>query len=171
MLAWMLGWKLPHFCATFTFMIQAPNSDSDLAPDSYVLLGLATCYLRKEGETEELHVIEPVPSAYLEVLLQGTATSYRKVWGTTLAQALAMDASTVTVEPQGDAYRCADFDQRVLAAARTYQSRPQATLAIPTGTTRTDLNYSTEKKRILNPKNKVSKTDNVKQHKYTHEVL
>jgi len=155
-------------------MTQAPAYPSapDLTPDSYVLLGLATCYRRQEGETEAVEVVEPVPSAYVETLLQGIPTSYRQVWGTTLAQALAFDPSQLNenelpVPPQ----HCADFEQRVFAAARTYQHRPTATQLIPVGTVRTDLNYSTEKPRILNPKNKVSRSDNVKQHKYTHEVL
>ncbi|HIK44652.1 MAG TPA: hypothetical protein IGR64_07150 [Leptolyngbyaceae cyanobacterium M65_K2018_010] len=150
-------------------------TDSGLAPDSYVLLGWATCYLQREGEMEALGVIEPVPSAYLETLLQGIPTAYRQVWGTTVEQALTMDLGQwVLAEEQADQplpQRCADFEQRVLAAARTYQSRPATAEVIPVGTVRADLNYSTDKKRILNPKNKVSRTDNVKQHKYTHQVL
>ncbi len=153
----------------------APSA-SDLAPDSYVLLGLATCYWRQEGETQAVPVVEPVPSAYLETLLQGIPTAYRQVWGTTVAQALALDPALVTVvgessEVLAPPQHCADFEQRVLAAARTYHQRPATAQLIPVGTVRSDLNYSTEKLRILNPKNKVSRSDNVKQHKYTHEVL
>ena len=144
---------------------------TDLAPDSYVLLGVATCYLRQEGETVAVDVVEPIPSAYLETLIQGTPTAYHQVWGTTLAAALALDVATLTPKDNTPIHRCADFESRVLAAARTYRSRPQATTMIPVGTHRQDLNYSTAHKRILNPKNKVSKADNVKQHKYTHEVL
>ena len=144
---------------------------TDLAPDSYVLMGLATCYLRQEGETLEVSVVEPIPSAYLETLLQGTPTAYRQIWGMTLTAALAFDPKSLTVPGESVPQRCADFEERVLATARTYHSRPTATELIPVGTTRTDLNYSTAQKRILNPKNKVSKADNVKQHKYTHEVL
>lgn len=149
-----------------------PQTDlADLAPHSYVLLGVATCYLRQEGETLALEVVEPIPSAYSETLLQGTPTAYRQIWGTTLEAALAFDPATLSLEDGAKAQRCADFEQRTLAAARTYHHRPQAATAVPVGTSRQDLNYSTAHKRILNPKNKVSRTDNVKQHKYTHEVL
>ncbi|QQE63803.1 hypothetical protein GFS31_04730 [Leptolyngbya sp. BL0902] len=144
---------------------------TDLAPDSYVVMGVATCYLRQEGETLALEVMEPIPSAYLETLLQGTPTAYRHIWGTHLEAALACDPTTLTPTEGPAVQRCADFEQRLVAAARTYQSRPQATTDLPIGTHRQDLNYSTAHKRILNPKNKVSKADNVKQHKYTHEVL
>lgn len=144
---------------------------SDLAPDSYVVLGVATCYLRQEGETLALEVMEPIPSAYLETLLQGTPTAYRHIWGTTLAAAFDCDPATLASPEETPVQRCADFEQRMLAAARTYQNRPQSTTALPIGTHYQDLNYSTTHKRILNPKNKVSKADNVKQHKYTHEVL
>ena len=144
---------------------------ADLAPNSYVLMGVATCYLRQEGETLAVEVVEPIPSAYLETLIQGTPTAYRQVWGTTLEAALAFDPATLSLEDGAKAQRCADFEPRIMAAARTYQSRPQSAAIIPVGTRRQDLNYSTTHKRILNPKNKVSRTDNVKQHKYTHEVL
>ncbi|MEB3290843.1 MAG: hypothetical protein VKI82_13075 [Leptolyngbya sp.] len=151
--------------------VMSSVPSTDLAPDSYVLMGVATCYLRQEGETLAVDVVEPIPSAYLETLVQGTPTAYYQVWGTTLAAALDLDVATLT--PKGDTpiHRCADFEARVIAATRTYQSRPQATTIIPVGTHRQDLNYSTAHKRILNPKNRVSKADNVKQHKYTHEVL
>jgi hypothetical protein len=59
----------------------------------------------------------------------------------------------------------------LLAAARTYQSRPEAANLVPLGTVHRELNYSIEKKRVLNSQRKISKNDNVKQHKYTHEVL
>jgi hypothetical protein len=42
---------------------------------------------------------------------------------------------------------------------------------VPVGTRRDDFNYSLERKRVLNAENVVSTEDNVKQHKYTHEVL
>lgn len=144
---------------------------ADLAPQSYVLMGVATCYMRQEGETLALEIIEPIPSAYLETLVQGTPTAYRQIWGSTLEAALAFDPASLVLDNGAKAQPCADFEQRVVAAARTYLSRPQAAATIPVGTRRQDLNYSTAHKRILNPKNRVSRADNVKQHKYTHEVL
>lgn len=152
-------------------MTVATVHTTEVSLDSYVMLGLATCYLRQEGETHALYVLEPIPSAYLNSLLQGVATSYRRIWATTLGEALAADPASFVVADHSPVQRCADFEERLKATARTYQSRPEATAAIPLGTSADTLNYSTEKKRILNAKNKVSRTDNVKQHKYTHEVL
>jgi hypothetical protein len=146
-------------------------TSTDLAPHSYVLMGVATCYVRQEGETLAVEVVEPIPSAYSETLIQGAPTAYRQIWGSTLEAALAFDPASLTLDDGAKAQRCADFEQRTQAAARTYQNRPQAAAAVPVGTCRQDLNYSTAHKRILNPKNKVSRNDNVKQHKYTHEVL
>ncbi|NJL44709.1 MAG: hypothetical protein HC922_01085 [Leptolyngbyaceae cyanobacterium SM2_3_12] len=150
---------------------QSPTTD--LPIDSYLVMGLATCYVRQEGETQEVYLLEPVPSAYLESLLQGIPTSYRAIWGTTLAQAgdLAGRYPRPGADQLAQAIPCADFEQRAAAAARTYQSRPAAADLVPVGTGRCDINYSTEKKRILNGKTAVSAADNVKQHKYTHEVL
>ncbi len=151
-------------------MVQtAPTVPADTLPaDSYVVVGLATCYLRQEGETVELKVLEPIPSAYLHSVLQGVPTSYSVICGTTLAQALALDMPEITAAP---AQPCADFEERLQATARTYQSQPEAVNLVPVGTLHRELNYSTEKKRVLNSQRKISKNDNVKQHKYTHEVL
>ncbi|HSM82769.1 MAG TPA: hypothetical protein VLS96_13850 [Nodosilinea sp.] len=151
-------------------MVQtAPQPTANTLPDdSYLVVGLATCYLRQEGETLELQVLEPIPSAYLQSVLQGVPTSYSAICGTTLAQAIALDLPEIAAAP---AQPCADYEERALAAARTYQSRPEAVNLVPTGTLKRDLNYSTEKKRVLNSQRKISKNDNVKQHKYTHEVL
>lgn len=151
-------------------MVQtAPQPPADTLPaDSYLVVGLATCYLRQEGETIEIQVLEPIPSAYLESVLQGVPTSYSAICGTTIAQAQAMDLPEIAAAP---AQPCADYEERIAAAARTYQSRPAATELVPLGTLNRDLNYSTERKRVLNSQRKISKNDNVKQHKYTHEVL
>ncbi|MGB3201370.1 MAG: hypothetical protein WBA99_10730 [Nodosilinea sp.] len=151
-------------------MVQtAPQSPANTLPaDSYVVIGRATCYLRQEGEVIELQILEPIPSAYLQSVLQGVPTSYSAICGTTMAQALAMDLGEVAADP---AQPCADYEERILAAARTYQSRPESVNLVPVGTIHRELNYTTEKKRVLNSQRKISKNDNVKQHKYTHEVL
>jgi hypothetical protein len=64
-----------------------------------------------------------------------------------------------------------EFAQRAVAAIRTYKKRPEAKVHIPLGTTRNDMKYSTERKRVLNANRVVTKDDNVKQHAYTHQVL
>jgi ribosomal 50S subunit-recycling heat shock protein len=66
---------------------------------------------------------------------------------------------------------CDDFVDRAIAAARTYKSRPVAQAHIPQGTTKTDFNFSTERKRVLNSERIIKTEDNVKQHAYTHQVL
>jgi hypothetical protein len=152
-------------------MVSAPISTSDLPLNSYVVLGLATCYLLQDGETTEVKVVEPLPSAYLETVVQGIATSYAMLWNTTLEQALAQPLAGLSADEQLTVQPCDDFEERLQAAARSYVSRPSAQTLIAAGTPFRDLNYSTEKKRILNPKNRVSKSDNVKQHKHTHKVL
>ncbi|MGB5974373.1 MAG: hypothetical protein WBG38_13700, partial [Nodosilinea sp.] len=111
---------------------------------------------------------EPIPSSYLQSVLQGVPTSYSVICGTTMAQALSTDLGEVSASP---AQPCADYEERILAAARTYQSRPEAVGLVPTGTVHRELNYTTERKRVLNSQRRISKNDNVKQHKYTHEVL
>ena len=70
-----------------------------------------------------------------------------------------------------EAQWCDQFPERLAAAARTYQRRPQATEHIPVGTQFTQLNHSLEKKRVLNSTNIVKPEDNVKQHAYTHRKL
>lgn len=151
-------------------MVQtAPQPSANTLPgDSYLVVGLATCYLRHEGETIELQVLEPIPSAYLQSVLQGVPTSYTAICGTTIDQALALDLPEIAADP---AQPCADFEERVQAAARTFQSRPEAVNLVPVGTIHREVNHSTEKKRVLNSQRKISKNDNVKQHKYTHEIL
>jgi len=152
-----------------------PNSmstpQSDLPSDSYVVLGLATCYLRQDGEITEIQIIEPLPSAYLETVLQGTATAYSALYSTTFSAALANPAAWLPSEQQKTTFPCEDFTERLAASARSYINRPSATHLIPKDQVFTTLNFSLDQKRILNPKNKVSKSDNIKQHQYTHEVL
>lgn len=143
----------------------------DLSTDAYVVIGLATCYLKEDGEIEEVAVVEPIPSAALEALDKGIPTSYQKICATTLGAVLG---DGMVIVPEGfpaDVQLCSEFAERAIAAARTYKARPIAQNIVPAGTTRDDLNYSTERKRVLNAKNVVSTEDNVKQHEYTHKVL
>lgn len=148
-------------------MLNAP----DLTDSDYLVVGLATCYVRQEGETQAVTVQEPVPSAYLEALIQGVPTAYQQIQATTLG-AIAPNGVPVLLPtaPEGTQY-CADFLDRAIAAARTYKNRESAKSFIPEGTVYTDINYSTEKKRLLNAEHMVTAEDNVKQHAYTHQVL
>lgn len=146
---------------------QAP----DFAADNYLVVGLATCFLKEEGEVHQVKVIEPIPSAALEAILKGVPTSYAMACGTTLGELNSGDSFKKPTEFPPEAQFCDDFAERALAAARTYKSRPEAQSHIPLGTTRNDFNYSTERKRVLNQTRVIRREDDVKQHEYTHKVL
>jgi hypothetical protein len=143
----------------------------DLTADDYIVLGLATCFQREEDETLEVEVLEPVPSAALEAILKGIPTSYRWVRAETLGMVLGEEGPIPIMGAPPQARFCADFAERLTAAARSYKSRPGAQTHLATGTVYTAVNYSTERKRVLNAENVVGTDDNVKQHEYTHKVL
>lgn len=146
---------------------------ADLAADDYCVLGLATCFVRDEGEIEQLKVLEPIPSAALEALLKGVPTSYQIACATTLGEIFQDDTVNIPSELQIDSEIniCDRFAERVAAATRTYKSRPEAQEHIPFGAVKQDFNYSLERKRVLNTSRAVSTEDNVKQHSHTHKVL
>ncbi|MEI6428436.1 MAG: hypothetical protein WCO45_08630 [Pseudanabaena sp. ELA607] len=145
---------------------------TELAPSSYVLLGVATCFHRTDDGVEELHIAEPIPSAALEALLANIPTSYNLAVATTLGQVLTSDGTPILpAEFPADVQPCKNFAERTVAACRTYQSKPHCQGHIPVGDVFTGFKFSVEKKRVLNPKKKVKDTDNVKQHSHTHKVL
>lgn len=142
----------------------------DVSSEDYVVIGVATCFRRDESDLLTLKVLEPVPSAYLEALLQGIPTSYERVLAIQVKQVLET-ANIAELAGDADIHLCENFSDRVIAAARTYQHRPEAQALLSLGTVHTDLDYSTEKKRVLNVKNVVKAEDNVRQHAYTHKTL
>ncbi|NEP56198.1 MAG: hypothetical protein F6K31_04130 [Symploca sp. SIO2G7] len=144
---------------------------TDFAAGNYLVVGLATCFLKQEGEVHQVKVIEPIPSAALETILKGVPTSYALACGTTLGDLLSEDSFQKPTEFPPEAQFCDDFAERALAAARTYKSRPEAQSYIPVGTTRNDFNYSTKRKRVLNQTRVIRREDDVKQHEYTHKVI
>ena len=148
------------------------NQD-DLSSEDYCVLGLATCFVRDEGEIEQLTILEPIPSAALEALLKGIPTSYQLARATTLGEIFQDDTVQIpsNLPTKQKIELCDRFTERVAAATRTYKSRPEAQEHIPLGTTKQDFNYSLERKRVLNHSRAVSTEDNVKQHSHTHKVL
>lgn len=142
-----------------------------LESQDYCVFGLATHFIREEGETREVQIIEPVPSAALEALLKGIPTSYQSLIAKTLGDVITDDSLKKPSEFDGDSQFCEDFLNRTFAATRTYKNKPSATAYIPLGSCKTDLNYSTERKRMLNSVKIVSDDDNVKQHPNTHKRL
>ncbi|MBW4476521.1 MAG: hypothetical protein KME54_06535 [Tolypothrix brevis GSE-NOS-MK-07-07A] len=143
----------------------------DLADDDYIAIGLATCFIKEDGEVHEVEVIEPIPSAALEAIFKGIPTSYKLARGTTLASVLDGDTLSLPDGFPANAQFGEEFVARAFAAARTYKRREVAKSLIPLGTTYTEFKYSTERKRVLNAKRVVNKEDNVKQHSHTHKVL
>lgn len=153
-----------------TTAITYPNAP-DVSADDYIVVGLATCFIRDDGEITEVKVIEPIPSAALEAIMKGVPTSYQIACATTLGEVLQGELVKIPAAFGADIQISEEFTQRAIAAVRTYQRRPEAKSLIPVATTYHEFNYSLERKRVLNAENIVSKEDNVKQHAYTHQVL
>ncbi|MDJ0632020.1 MAG: hypothetical protein QNJ34_02400 [Xenococcaceae cyanobacterium MO_188.B29] len=152
---------------TATLFSQA----SDIDIEDYCVFGLATCFIREDGETQQVKVIEPIPSAALEAILKGIPTSYEFACAKSLGEIFTDENSPVPSEFPAEAQFCDRFKERVIAATRTYKARPEAKKHIPLGSIKQDFNYSLERKRVLNVTNVVSTEDNVKQHSHTHKVL
>ncbi|MBD2626805.1 hypothetical protein [Trichormus variabilis] len=147
------------------------SNANDLTTDDYIVIGLATCFYKDDGEVHQIEVMEPIPSAALEAILKGIPTSYKLAYATTLGSILDGDTLVMPNGMPESAQFGDEFVLRAFSAARTYKRRQSAQLFIPVGATKTDFNYSTERKRVLNAARVVSKEDNVKQHSHTHKVL
>ena len=150
--------------------VAYPNV-SDVSSDDYLVLGLATCFIKDEDGVHEVEVIEPIPSAALEAIVKGIPTSYKVAIATTIGTTLSQNDRHIPEAFPSASQFCDDFEYRATSAARTYKARQEAQKHVPVGTTRTDFNFSTERKRILNSQRIVRTEDNVKQHAYTHQVL
>ncbi|MFM5888226.1 MAG: hypothetical protein ACKOQS_08070, partial [Dolichospermum sp.] len=119
----------------------------------------------------QIEVIEPIPSAALEALCKNIPTSYKLAYATNLGSVLEGDKMLLPEGFPKSAQFGDEFALRLFSAARTYKRREAAQNLIPLGTSKTDLNYSTERKRVLNAARVVTKEDNIKQHSHTHKVL
>ncbi|MBW4602174.1 MAG: hypothetical protein KME29_22030 [Calothrix sp. FI2-JRJ7] len=146
-------------------------SAPDLTQDDYIVLGLATCFVKEEGEVHQVEVIEPIPSAALEALVKGIPTSYKFACGTTLGSILSGSNFQIPSEFPETAQLSDEFEQRLFSAARTYKRRESAKSLIPEGTCYKDFQYSIDRKRVLNAARVITKDDNVKQHPNTHKIL
>lgn len=153
------------------FMTNAIATATDVNQDDYLVIGLATCFVKDEGEVHEIQILEPIPSAALEAIVKGIPTSYQMALGTTLGAVWNGESLQKPDIFPAQAEFCKDFDFRATSAARTYKARPTAQTLIPLGTVRNDFQYSLERKRVLNQAHVVKTEDNVKQHEYTHKVL
>lgn len=147
------------------------SNESDVTTEHYVVLGLANCFIKEDGDAHQVKVLEPIPSAALEAILKGIPTSYSMAYATTIGAVLPGDTPTTPDVFPSDIQICDDFASRAIAAARTYHVRPQAQTHIALNTTYEDFNTSLDRKRVLNSEHIVKTEDNVKQHAYTHQVL
>jgi hypothetical protein len=147
------------------------SNASDLSIEDYLVVGLAACFIKDDDGVHQVMVAEPIPSAALEAIVKGIATSYQLACGTTLGAVLVGDQPQLPASFPADAQFCDEFAFRAIAATRTYKSRPVAQAHIAQGTIRQDFNFSTERKRVLNSERIVKTEDNVKQHAHTHKVL
>ncbi len=147
------------------------SKSPDVSLDDYCPFGVATCFVRDEGEVREVKIVEPVPSAALEAILQGVPTSYEVIYGKTLGNLFVGGLPTVTEDLPKEAALCDRFIERSISATRTFKSRPAAINLIPLGTEKQELNFDLSKKRILNESKVVKAGDNVKQHEHTHKTL
>lgn len=152
-------------------MTTNPFAQAKVTPDDYCVIGLATCFVREEGEIKEIKVIEPIPSAYLEAMIKGVETSYQAAMALKVGEILLGDSLRKPAEFPAESQFCDNFIDRMYSACRTYQSQPSAQNYINLGTVKQDFNYSTARKRVLNNINTVSDEDNVKQHPHTHQKL
>ncbi|MGL5081181.1 MAG: hypothetical protein ACRC8A_06805 [Microcoleaceae cyanobacterium] len=152
-------------------MTTVYSTAPDLSPEDYIVVGLATCFVKEDGEVRQVKVVEPIPSAALEALLKGVPTSYELAQATTLGTVLTATEIQIPLDFPPEAQIGEEFSERAFATARTYKRHPQSQSHISLGTTYREFNYSTERKRVLNSENVVRSEDNVKQHAYTHQVL
>ena len=143
------------------------------SPSDYVLVGLAHCFTKQDGDVVPVKVLEPVPSAYFEALVKGVPTSYKALYSVCLSELLQENEPMMEQLPAEaqEANFCENFAERALAAARTYQNKIDIQTQLPYGHVFSEVNFSTEKKRVLNAVHKVTAADNVKQHEYTHMTL
>ena len=146
-------------------------TQTEVSPDDYCVFGLATCFLREEGEIQEIKVIEPIPSAYLEAMIKGVETSYQLAIALPVGQVLVNDSLQKPEEFPAESKFCENFIDRMLAASRTYKTNSSTQAHLTLGTVKQDFNYSIARKRVLNTLNTVSDDDNIKQHPNTHKIL
>ena len=156
--------------SAMTLSLMPPNV-ADVPADAYVVIGLATCFIKEAGKLQPLSMIEPIPSAAIEALCKGIPTSFERAIATTFEQVWQDGTAKIPAGFPGDSQFCEDFEERLLASTRSYRSCPGLQSLIALGETKADFHYSVEQKRLLNVERVIRTEDNVKQHEYTHQVL
>ena len=144
---------------------------TDISATDYCVFGLATCFVKNDGEFEQVEIFEPIPSAAIAAILQGIPTSYQLICAKNIGEIIKGNRVQIPGQFPENSRVCDNFKERAIAAVRTYKNRPEAKDLVAIDTVKKDLNYSLDKKRVLNVTNVVSTEDNVKQHTHTHKVL
>ena len=108
-------------------------NETGITADDYCLFGLATCFVREEGETKEVDIIEPIPSAALEALLKGVPTSYKLAVAKNVGDIIDGDKLQKPTEFPPQSQFSENFIERTFAATRTYKNKPSAKEYISVG--------------------------------------
>lgn len=141
------------------------GENPEWAESDYVAVGLAHCFREVNEKLVDYFVIEPIPSASVESMFKGAATSYKCIVGSILGEVLQQDVGLLPEELRGGVF-AQNFDYRTKAAARTWKKQyAQENLLqlAPIGVVKKDFNFSLEEKRILGVVFEVKDEDNIKQ--------
>ena len=142
-----------------------------MAELDFVVLGLAHCFVRdEESQLKPIQVVEPIPSAAFLTLLQHIPSSYSRLVACDVTEVLGDDGRVTLPDSfPAEASLAQDFEERAMAAARTFLHHPEAKVW-QLGQSE-QLEVTQQHKRVLNALNTVSEQDNVKQHPLTHTTL
>lgn len=139
-------------------------SADEVLDDAYVVLGVACCFkMNEDCKLDELLIVEPLPSSALETIALGVETSYKRIMAVRFGDVQQGSLPEQLVDGEAISL-CEQFHIRLRAAARTYRGRDEARRTVALGQVSTDLNFSVERKRVLNDNYRPSFDDNVKQH-------
>lgn len=157
--------------------IEAPPAGGAGAPltsQNYIALGMAKVFTMQEGGSPApLYLVEPLTAGTLETLQLGVPTSYIRVLASTCGAVFddaqnPTDIDVASLQKLTDGFEgyqiCEDFIERATAAARTFRRRPEAAMFLQVDQTSEELNFNTERKRIMDLHYEPSFDDNVKQH-------
>ncbi|EFN58417.1 hypothetical protein CHLNCDRAFT_140366 [Chlorella variabilis] len=133
--------------------------------DAYLTVGLCHCYVKEDGKLADKFIIEPITANSLECMAKGARTSFTHVFSLRLEEALQRSKAAYPAEFAEGTF-CEDYETRCDACARTWM-RPHAMDnlldIVPLGQLKSNFNYSTADKRVLNADNIVNDDDNIKQ--------
>lgn len=149
------------------FVVKAGlvGENPEWAESDFVAIGLAHCFQELNGKLVNYFIIEPIPSASVESMYNGAATSYKCIVGSTLGEVLKQDVELLPEELRGGVF-AQNFDYRAKAASRTWKktyAQENLLQLAPIGVVKKDFNFSLEEKRILGVVYEVKDEDNIKQ--------